>query len=80
MQRLSYVNINYIYSIYSKFASILNDDMIYSNLTTLNETCNVLHSLLGKPMVCIFAHTKEGIFVELIALIYALENIYLSLF
>ncbi|KYN05747.1 Inositol-pentakisphosphate 2-kinase [Cyphomyrmex costatus] len=49
MQRLSYVNINYIYSIYSNFALLLNDDMIYSDLTKLNKTCNVFHALLGNP-------------------------------
>ncbi|KAL0113513.1 hypothetical protein PUN28_012575 [Cardiocondyla obscurior] len=49
MQRLSYMNINYIYNIYSKFASTLNDDMIYSDLTKLNETCNIFHALRSKP-------------------------------
>jgi len=56
MQRLSYVNINYIYSVYSKFASLLNDDMIYSNLTKLNKTCKVVHALLENPVVCIFIY------------------------
>lgn len=49
MQRLSYVNINYIYSLYSNFASILNDDIIYSDLTKSNKTCNVFHALLDNP-------------------------------
>lgn len=77
MQRLSYVNTNYIHSVYSKFASLLNDDMIYSDLTKLNKTFNVFHALLGNPMVCIFKRTKEGIFVEYMN---ALGNAYLSLF
>ncbi|XP_018362441.1 PREDICTED: inositol-pentakisphosphate 2-kinase isoform X1 [Trachymyrmex cornetzi] len=50
MQRLSYVNTNYIYSVYSNFTSVLNDDMIYSDLIKLNKTCNVFHALLGNPM------------------------------
>ncbi|KAG5348225.1 IPPK kinase, partial [Acromyrmex charruanus] len=50
MQRLSYVNINYIYSVYSNFTSLLNDDMIYSDLIKLNKTRNVFHALLGNPM------------------------------
>ncbi|XP_067204702.1 inositol-pentakisphosphate 2-kinase isoform X2 [Linepithema humile] len=37
MQRLSYINTNYIYNIYSKFASLLDDDMIYSDLTRFDE-------------------------------------------
>ncbi|XP_036141180.1 uncharacterized protein LOC105833078 isoform X2 [Monomorium pharaonis] len=49
MQRLSYVNINYIYGIYSKFASLLNNDMIYSDLTKLNKISNVFHTSLSKP-------------------------------
>ncbi|KAG5311740.1 IPPK kinase, partial [Acromyrmex insinuator] len=50
MQRLSYVNTNYIYSVYSNFTSLLNDDMIYSDLIKLNKTRNVFHALLGNPM------------------------------
>ncbi|XP_032679023.1 uncharacterized protein LOC116847778 isoform X2 [Odontomachus brunneus] len=38
-QRLSYMNTNYIYSIYSRFATLLNDDMIYSDLTKLHGSC-----------------------------------------
>ncbi|XP_011875856.1 PREDICTED: uncharacterized protein LOC105566452 isoform X2 [Vollenhovia emeryi] len=48
MQRLSYVNINYIYSVYSKFASVLNDNMICSGWTKLNQTCNIFHASLDK--------------------------------
>ncbi|XP_011640537.1 inositol-pentakisphosphate 2-kinase isoform X2 [Pogonomyrmex barbatus] len=62
MQRLSFVNTNYIYSIYSKFASLLNDDMIYSNLTKLNKTCNVFRALRDKSMntiVQMMQTTKE---------------------
>lgn len=39
MQRLSYVNTNYIYGIYSDFAPLLNDDTIFSDWMELrNET------------------------------------------
>ncbi|XP_029167586.1 LOW QUALITY PROTEIN: inositol-pentakisphosphate 2-kinase [Nylanderia fulva] len=51
MQRLSYVNTNYIYGIYSDFASLLNDDTIYSDLMELrNEThaSTVFRALPGK--------------------------------
>ncbi|XP_019700909.1 inositol-pentakisphosphate 2-kinase isoform X2 [Harpegnathos saltator] len=37
IQRLSYTNTNYIHSIYSKFAPLLTDDMIYSDLTKLHD-------------------------------------------
>ncbi|XP_070150382.1 inositol-pentakisphosphate 2-kinase isoform X2 [Polyergus mexicanus] len=37
MQRLSYVNTNYIYGIYSDFASLLNDDTIYPDLIKLRD-------------------------------------------
>ncbi|XP_012059967.1 PREDICTED: inositol-pentakisphosphate 2-kinase [Atta cephalotes] len=50
MQRLSYVNTNYIYNVYSNFTSLLNDDMIYSDLIKLNKTRNVFHASLGNPM------------------------------
>ncbi|XP_020288678.1 inositol-pentakisphosphate 2-kinase isoform X1 [Pseudomyrmex gracilis] len=39
MQRLSYVSVGYIYDLYSKFALLLNDDLIYSDLTKVDETC-----------------------------------------
>lgn len=39
MQRLSYINTNYIYDVYSKFAPLLNDDMIYSDLTRFDKGC-----------------------------------------
>ncbi|XP_018312712.1 inositol-pentakisphosphate 2-kinase [Mycetomoellerius zeteki] len=50
MQRLSYVNTNYIYNVYSNFTSLLNDDMIYSDLIKLNKTRNVFHALPEHPM------------------------------
>ena len=73
MQRLSYVNTNYIYNVYSNFTSLLNDDMIYSDLIKLNKTRNVFHASLGNPMVGVFSYTKEGIFIEYM-------NAYLFLF
>ncbi|XP_029659168.1 inositol-pentakisphosphate 2-kinase isoform X1 [Formica exsecta] len=51
MQRLSYVNTNYIYGIYSDFASLLNDDMIYSDLMKLqeeNHASTISRALPGK--------------------------------
>jgi len=58
MQRLSYVNTNYIYNVYSNFTSLLNDDMIYSDLIKLNKTRIVFHASLGNPMVGIFSYTN----------------------
>lgn len=51
MQRISYVSTSYIYDVYSKYASLLNDDVIYSGLAKLDETCTdiVPPALLGKP-------------------------------
>ncbi|XP_072750850.1 uncharacterized protein Ipk1 isoform X2 [Anoplolepis gracilipes] len=37
MQRLSCVNTNYIYGIYSDFAALLNDDTIYADLMKLRD-------------------------------------------
>ncbi|XP_050458474.1 inositol-pentakisphosphate 2-kinase isoform X2 [Cataglyphis hispanica] len=52
MQRLSYVNTNYIYGIYSDYASLLNDDMIYSDLMKLQSETHastIFDPLPGKP-------------------------------
>lgn len=53
MQQLSYISTDYIYNIYFKFASLLNDDTIYSNVTRLDKTCvSASCSLFGRPAVC----------------------------
>jgi len=51
MQRISYVNTGYIHDVYSKYGSLLNDDMIYSGLARLDETCTVSRALFGKSTV-----------------------------
>jgi hypothetical protein len=51
MQRISYVNTGYIHDVYSKYGSLLNDDMIYSGLARLDETRAVPRALFGKPTV-----------------------------
>ncbi|KMQ93231.1 inositol-pentakisphosphate 2-kinase [Lasius niger] len=51
MQRLSYVNTNYVYGIYSDFALLLNDDTIYSDLMELRDETHastIFRALLDK--------------------------------
>lgn len=55
VQRLSYMNTNYIHSIYSKFAALLTDDMIYSDFTKLIESYvinNIPYTLPERHTVC----------------------------
>ncbi|XP_011333172.1 inositol-pentakisphosphate 2-kinase isoform X2 [Ooceraea biroi] len=49
MQRVSYVSTSYIYDVYSKYAPLLNDDLMYSGLAKLDEIRTVPRALFDKP-------------------------------
>ncbi|XP_014488732.1 PREDICTED: inositol-pentakisphosphate 2-kinase isoform X2 [Dinoponera quadriceps] len=56
IQRLSYTSTSYIHSIYSKFAPLLSDDMIYSNLTNLQE------NYISTDVTCASSKKHKGFF------------------